>query len=90
MSTDSLDSHHEWTRRLRLPYPLASDPDRTAGEALGLVRRIGIGGWRVEFFRRTTLLVGVDGRVAGLWGQVRVRGHAAEALRAARAAGVVD
>ena len=57
-----------------------------AGEALGIVRRIGLGGWSVELFRRTTLLVDVEGRIAAWWGKVTIRGHAAEVLRAAQAA----
>ena len=56
------------------------------GEALGIVRRIGLGTWRVELFRRTTLLVDIEGRIAAWWGKVSIRGHAAEVLRTARSA----
>jgi peroxiredoxin len=48
------------------------------------VRRVGIGGWGVELFRRTTLLVDTRGIVAAVWSRVKVRGHAAEVLAAAR------
>jgi peroxiredoxin Q/BCP len=34
---------------------------------------------------RTTVLVGADGRIAKLWRNVRVDGHADEVLAAARA-----
>jgi peroxiredoxin Q/BCP len=88
VSGDTLDSHRTWIRRLRLPYPLLSDLDLSAGNALGLIRRIGIGEWRLELFRRTTLLVDAAGRMAMIWGQVKIRGHAADVLRAARTVGV--
>jgi len=86
VSTDSIERHRKWTSRLKLPYPLVSDPESRAGEALGIVRRIGLGTWRVELFRRTTLLVDIEGRIAAWWGKVSIRGHAAEVLRTARSA----
>jgi peroxiredoxin Q/BCP len=85
VSTDTLESHAKWIERLHLPYPLLSDPERTAGRALGLVRRVGVGAWGVELFRRATLLVDTRGIIAAAWSQVKVRGHAAQVLEAARA-----
>ncbi len=85
VSADTLESHRKWTERLHIPYPLLSDPERTAGEALGLVRHLGIGGWTINLFRRATLLVDIHGVVAAAWGSVKLRGHAAQVLAAARA-----
>jgi len=84
VSTDSLESHARWIERLAIPYPLLSDPERVAGRALGLVRRIGIGDWGVELFRRSTLLIDRRGVVAAAWGNVKVRGHARMVVSAAR------
>jgi peroxiredoxin Q/BCP len=85
VSVDSIASHRKWIERLRLPYPLISDEDRIAGRALGLVRRLGVGAWAIEFFRRATILVDAVGHVAAAWGDVKVRGHARHVLLAARA-----
>ena len=85
VSTDTLASHREWSERLQISYPLVSDTERVAAHALGLVMRIGIAGWGVELFRRTTLLVAADGRIVVAWGKVKVRGHAAQVLEAALA-----
>ena len=85
MNTDSITGNAAWTRRLRLPYPLLSDPERAAAAAFGGLRRLRIGGWTIELFRRRTVLAGRDGIIAALWDKVRVRGHAAEVLAAARA-----
>jgi peroxiredoxin Q/BCP len=87
VSSDSLESHQKWTRRLEIPFPLLSDPERRAGEALGLIRRLGIGGWSVELFRRATLLANREGVISAAWTEVKIRGHAAEVLAAARALG---
>ena len=85
VSTDTPASSREWAQRMELPYPLLSDVERTAGNAFGVIRRIGIGTWNVEFFRRTTFLVDARGIVSAVWEKVKVRGHAHEVLRMARA-----
>jgi peroxiredoxin Q/BCP len=87
VSTDTLESHQWWTARLHLPYPLLSDPARSAGHALGLVRRLGIGGWSIDLFRRATLLADAEGVIVAAWTAVRIRRHAAEVLAAARSLG---
>jgi len=84
-SLDPVEFNRRWAERLRLPYPLLSDVDRRAGDAFGLIRRLGIGGWKIEWFRRATVLVDRHGIVRAVWEQVRVRGHALEVLRAVRA-----
>ena len=85
MNTDSVAGNRTWEGRLRLPYPLLSDPERVAAEAFGGLRRIGVAGWTIELFRRRTILAGRDGVIAALWDKVQVRGHAAQVLAAARA-----
>ena len=87
VSTDSVESHQSWARRLRIPFPLLSDPERLAGHELGLVRRLGVRGWSVELFRRATVLADRDGKIAAAWTEVKIRGHAREVLEAARALG---
>lgn len=84
VSLDSLESHREVAERFGLQFPLLTDPERKAAEAFGLMRSIGIAGWKVEFFRRSTLLADASGIISVVWGRVRIRGHAAEVLNAAR------
>lgn len=71
--------------RLRLSFPLLSDASREIGGTFGVIRRIGVAGWNVEFVIRTTFLICQSGTVAGVWGKVKIRGHAAELLAAAHA-----
>jgi peroxiredoxin Q/BCP len=85
VSTDTPESSVEWARRMDLPYPLLSDVERAAGNAFGVIRSLGIGGWSVEFFRRTTFLVDTRGIVVASWRKVKIRGHALEVRDMARA-----
>ena len=83
MNADSVAGNLAWARRLRLPYPLLSDPERSAAAAFGGLRRLGIGGWTIELFSRRTVLARRDGVIAAIWDKVHIRGHAADVLRAA-------
>ena len=87
VTLDTLESCRTWARRLRLPYPLLSDEARAAGEACFVIDRVGLGPWKLEFFRRTTLLADVNGIVRRVWGDVKIRGHGREVLESARALG---
>jgi peroxiredoxin Q/BCP len=85
INADSVESNRRWSERLKIPFPLLSDPERTAAAAFGGLRRIALGDWSVEFFRRRTILADRLGVVAAVWDKVHIRGHAAEVLTAARA-----
>jgi len=85
ISRESPESNRRWSERLKLPYPLLSDPVGAAANEFGVIRRIGVGPWSLEFFRRSTFLVNFSGEVAAVWGDVRVRGHALEILEVAEA-----
>jgi len=90
ISPDTPESSRTWSGRLQLPYPLLSDVEREAGTAFGVIRRLGIGSWNVEFFRRMTFLVDAGGRVVASWGKVKIRGHALEVLEVARALAAIS
>lgn len=85
ISADTVESNRHWSERLKLPFPLLSDPERVAAEAFGGLRRLAFGGWSLELFRRRTVLADRLGVVGAVWDKVHIRGHAAEVLVAARA-----
>jgi peroxiredoxin Q/BCP len=87
VTRDSVASNRHWSTRLRLPYPLFSDPEGQLGAAFGVIRRVMIGGWKIDFFRRSTYLVDVKGVISAVWREVKVRGHAQDVLETARALG---
>ncbi len=86
VSKDSPERHVKFAAKHGLSAPLASD----AAEG-GLSDALGIWTEKVNYGRtymgmvRTTLLVGPDGRIARVWPKVKVKGHAAEVLEAAKA-----
>ena len=84
VSRDSPESARGWAKRLHLPYPLLTDADGEAGRQFGVVRKLGIAGWTIEFFRRSTFLLDFHGVVAAVWEKVRIRGHALEVLEVAK------
>lgn len=85
VNADTVEGNRRWSTRLALPYPLISDPERQAAEAFGGLKRIGLAGWSIEFFRRRTVLADRHGVIVAIWDKVHIRGHAAEVLTAARA-----
>ena len=73
MSRDSLDSHQRFCHKHNIHLPLLSDPEGIYGNKLGILKDTG-------GFKRTTLLVGRDGKVKYIWENVKAAGHAAEVL----------
>ena len=88
ISKDPPEKHRKFMAKHGLTVPLATDPAEG-----GLSDALGIWTEKVNYGRtymgmvRTTLLVGADGRIARVWDKVKVKGHAAEVLDAARALG---
>lgn len=85
ISLDTAASNQEFMAKTGLRVPLLSDPDRSCGRAFGVTRRIGVGGWQVEFYLRSSFLVSREGMVVGVWGKFLGSQHAETLLRAARA-----
>lgn len=84
VSPDSIASHCKFRAKHDLAVKLASDPERKAIEAFGAWQEKSMFGRRYMGVVRSTFLIGADGRIAGAWPKVRVRGHAEAVLDAAR------
>ena len=86
VSKDSPARHQKFIAKYGLAAPLASD----AAEG-GLSDVLGVWTEKVNYGRtymgmvRTTYLVDAEGRIAQVWDKVKVKGHAAAVLEAARA-----
>lgn len=76
VSTDSEQSHCRFAEAHDLRFPLVSDHDRSVCRALGVLNDRGTSA------RRTTFLVDPRGRVARIFEDVKVDGHADEVLAA--------
>jgi peroxiredoxin Q/BCP len=86
VSKDPPAKHAKFIAKHGLSAPLATDAE-TGGlsDALGIWTEKSMYGRTYMGMVRATYLVGTDGRIARIWPKVKVAGHAAEVLEAARA-----
>ncbi len=80
ISPDSPDSHAEFAQRLRLDFPLLADRDARVATKYGAWREKTNYGRRYLGIVRSTFLVDPAGKIAAVWDNVRVKGHAAKVV----------
>lgn len=86
ISKDPPKKHEKFIAKHGLTAPLASDPEEGGlSDALGFWTEKSMYGRAYMGMVRSTVLVGADGKVAQVWSPVKVKGHAAEVLEAAKA-----
>ncbi|MCK1541721.1 peroxiredoxin [Bradyrhizobium sp. 147] len=84
ISADPLKAQEKFRDKHKLAIPLISDETHEMLEAYGAWGEKSMYGKSFLGILRTTVLVGRDGKVARIWRNVRVDGHADEVLEAAR------
>lgn len=84
ISADSLKAQEKFRDKHSLGVPLISDETHGMLEAYGAWGEKSMYGKSFLGILRTTVLVGSDGKVARIWRNVRVDGHADQVLEAAR------
>ncbi|MDX5445214.1 MAG: peroxiredoxin [Zoogloeaceae bacterium] len=84
VSRDSLKSHESFKAKLELPFELISDPEEKACEAFGVMKMKNMYGKQVRGVERSTFLIDAKGNIAQAWRGVKVPGHAAEVMSAAK------
>ncbi|HEX6374533.1 MAG TPA: peroxiredoxin [Allosphingosinicella sp.] len=84
VSRDDAKAHQKFTDKYGLRVPLATDPDGSVCEAFGTWVEKSMYGRKYMGIERATFLVDRDGVVKRVWRKVKVPGHAAEVLAAAR------
>ena len=85
VSRDSQRSHVKFRDKQALPFELIADEDGALCGAWGVWQEKKQYGRTYMGIVRSTFLVGSDGRVAGAWSNVRVKGHVDAVLSAAQA-----
>ncbi len=75
-----------FAEKYNLSFPLASDADGIA-EAYGCWGEKSMYGKTFMGVDRSTFLIDKDGKIAKIWHKVKVDGHAAEVMEAAKALG---
>jgi peroxiredoxin Q/BCP len=84
MSKDSVADHDKFCRKHGLGIILASDADGDTCERYGVWVEKNMYGRKYMGIERATFLIDGAGRVAQVWRKVKVAGHAAAVLDAAR------
>ncbi|MFU7526959.1 peroxiredoxin [Qipengyuania sp. ASV99] len=86
ISKDSAKKHQNFIAKHDLTVPLATDSEEGGlSDALGIWTEKQMYGKTYLGMVRTTYLVDADGKIARMWGKVKVKGHAEEVLAAAKA-----
>lgn len=84
ISRDSLQKHENFKAQHGFPFELISDPEEKLCRAFDVIKLKKLYGKEHEGIERSTFLIDREGRIAAQWRRVKVEGHAAEVLGAAR------
>jgi peroxiredoxin Q/BCP len=84
VSADTVKAQESFRDKHGLSVPLISDEKHAMLEAYGAWGEKSMYGRNFMGIIRTTVLIGADGRIARIWRNVRVDGHADEVLAAVR------
>ncbi|QLH71460.1 peroxiredoxin [Rhodopseudomonas palustris] len=84
VSADSVKAQDSFRDKHQLATPLLSDPTHAMLEAYGAWGEKSLYGRKFQGIIRTTVLIDADGRVARVWRNVKVDGHADQVLAAAQ------
>jgi peroxiredoxin Q/BCP len=85
ISKDSEKSHAKFISKYDLKVGLGSDLDGSVCEAFGVWVEKSMYGRNYMGIERATFLIDAGGTIANVWRKVKVAGHAAEVLAAAKA-----
>lgn len=84
VSKDGTASHEKFKAKYDLPFMLASDESGAVVEVYGAWVEKSMYGKKYMGIDRSTVLIDGDGKVRKVWRKVKVPGHVAEVLEAAR------
>ncbi|HWG77473.1 MAG TPA: peroxiredoxin [Steroidobacteraceae bacterium] len=84
ISRDSLTSHEKFRDKMGYPFPLLSDEDEQVCRQFDVIRMKTLYGRSSLGVERSTFLLDAQGVLRREWRKVRVAGHAAEVLEAAK------
>ena len=84
VSRDSVASHEKFKSIMHFPFDLLSDGDQAVCKLFDVIREKNMYGRKVVGIQRSTFLMGTNHEVVQEWRGVRVDGHAAAVLDAAK------
>jgi len=87
VSRDAMKPIEKFAEKFQLTFPLASDPTGKVAEAYGTWVEKSMYGKKYMGLDRATFLIDATGKIARVWRKVKVDGHAAAVMEAAKALG---
>jgi len=84
VSRDSIASHEKFREKQKFPFDLLSDPNEKLCRQFDVIREKTLYGRKFMGIERSTFLIDENGKLRQEWRKVRVKGHAAEVLEAAK------
>jgi thioredoxin-dependent peroxiredoxin len=85
VSRDSLASHEKFREKQSFPFDLISDADESLCRQFDVIHEKTLYGRKFMGVVRSTFLIDTAGKLRNEWRNVKVKGHAAEVLEAAKA-----
>ena len=85
ISKDSCERQARFRAKEEFPFELLSDEDEKVCRLFDVIREKSLYGRKFMGIERSTFLFDAAGKLAREWRKVRVKGHAAEVLEAAKA-----
>jgi thioredoxin-dependent peroxiredoxin len=80
ISKDSMESHHKFIEKFKLPFPLLSDEHAKVLKPYGAWGEKSMYGKKFMGIKRTTVLIGSNGIILKIWENVKVADHVAEVV----------
>jgi peroxiredoxin Q/BCP len=85
ISADTLASHGKFKEKMRFPFQLLSDPEKTVCKLYDVIQERSMYGKKFMGIERSTFLIDGKGVLRQEWRKVKVNGHAAAVLAAVKA-----
>ncbi|WP_440997905.1 peroxiredoxin [Arhodomonas sp. SL1] len=85
ISRDGVRAQQNFKEKYGFPFPLLSDKEERVCNLFGVLKEKNMYGRKVIGVERSTFLIDAEGVLRREWRGVKVKGHAAEAMEAARA-----
>ena len=80
ISPDKPSAQAKFKQKYDLPFTLLADAEKAAAQAYGVWKEKNMYGKKVMGIVRTTFVIGADGKIEHIYGNVKAKGHAAQVL----------
>jgi len=80
ISADPPKTQKKFEEKYGLPYTLLADTNKEVCEEYGVMKEKNMYGKKVRGIARTTFVIGPDGKIDGIFNNVKAEGHAQEVL----------